>query len=88
MIDRAIKDEISNIKLLTALKTMPAVVDRLCGNGADIDGFIAPGHVCAVTGAEAFLPLAEKYNIPFAVSRRRFCRQYMRLSKRLTKARD
>lgn len=68
LIDRAIKDKISNIKLLTALKTMPAVVDRLCGNGADIDGFIAPGHVCAVTGAEAFLPLAEKYNIPFAVS--------------------
>lgn len=68
LIDRAIKDKISNIKLLTALKTMPAVVDRLCGNGADIDGFIAPGHVCAVTGAEAFLPLAKKYNIPFAVS--------------------
>lgn len=68
LIDRAIKDKISNIKLLTALKTMPAVIDRLCGNGADIDGFIAPGHVCAVTGAEAFLPLAEKYNIPFAVS--------------------
>lgn len=68
LIDRAIKDEIDNIKLLTALKTMPAVVDRLCGDGADIDGFIAPGHVCAVTGAEAFLPLAEKYNIPFAVS--------------------
>ena len=68
LIDRAIKDKISNIKLLTALKTMPAVVDRLCGNGADIDGFIAPGHVCAVTGAEAFLPLAEKHNIPFAVS--------------------
>lgn len=68
LIDRAIRDKISNIKLLTALKTMPAVVDRLCGNGVDIDGFIAPGHVCAVTGAEAFLPLAEKYNIPFAVS--------------------
>lgn len=68
LIDRAIKDKIDNIKLLTALKTMPAVVDRLCGNEADIDGFIAPGHVCAVTGAEAFLPLAKKYNIPFAVS--------------------
>ena len=68
LIDRAIRDKISNIKLLTALKTMPAVVDRLCGNGVDIDGFIAPGHVCAVTGAEAFLPLTEKYNIPFAVS--------------------
>lgn len=68
LIERAIKDKIDNIKLLTALKTMPAVVDRLCGTGADIDGFIAPGHVCAVTGAETFLPLAKKYNIPFAVS--------------------
>lgn len=59
---------IENIKLLTALKTMPGVIAYLCENGAEIQGFLAPGHVAAVTGSEVFVPLAKAYQIPFAVA--------------------
>ena len=59
---------IRNVKLLTALKTMPGVVSYLCENGAQIDGFLAPGHVAAVTGSDLFAPLARKYAIPFVVA--------------------
>ena len=68
LLDNAIADGITNIRLLTALKTMPGAISYLCDNGARIDGFIAPGHVSAVTGADYFNGLAEKYHIPFAVS--------------------
>lgn len=57
-----------NIRLLTSLKTMPEVIGFLMENGAPVHGFLAPGHVSVITGSDIFLPLAEKYQIPFVVS--------------------
>lgn len=63
---------IENIRILTALKTMPAVIDSLLSDNRQaecaIHGFIAPGHVCAVTGSDIFKPIADKFKIPFSVS--------------------
>lgn len=68
LMDEATRLGLKNIKLLTALKTMPGAISYLLDNGAEIDGFIAPGHVCAITGADYFNDLAKKYGISFAVS--------------------
>ncbi|MBQ6844474.1 MAG: hydrogenase formation protein HypD [Agathobacter sp.] len=68
LLEEIIERKIENVKLLTALKTMPGVIEYLCENGASIQGYLAPGHVAAVTGSDLFKPLAEKYQIPFAVS--------------------
>lgn len=68
LLEKIINEGIGNIKLLTALKTMPPVIDELCSSDNSFDGFIAPGHVAVITGANEFRPLAEKYNLPFAVS--------------------
>lgn len=68
LLEEVIEKEIENVKVLTALKTMPGVIEYLCENGAAIQGYLAPGHVAAVTGSNLFKPLAEKYQIPFAVS--------------------
>lgn len=68
LMEEVIKQNIKNIKLLTALKTMPNVIDTLCNNDNIIDGFLAPGHVSVITGSEEFFPLAQKYNVPFVVS--------------------
>ena len=67
LIDEAIKSNIRNLKLLTALKTMPNVIDTLCQRDNTVDGFIAPGHVSVITGSNAFEALAQKYSLPFAV---------------------
>ena len=67
LLEEVIERGLNNAKLLTALKTMPGVVDYLCREGAEIQGFLAPGHVAAVTGSDIFKPLAEKYQIPFGV---------------------
>ncbi len=68
LIEEAIKRGITNIKLLTALKTMPKAIEFLCESDSDIDGFLAPGHVAVITGIADFKTLAEKYNLPFVVS--------------------
>lgn len=67
-IDEAIRTGLTNVKLLTALKTMPQVIEKVCSGESKIDGFIAPGHVSVITGSQLFAPLAEKYGIPFVVA--------------------
>lgn len=68
LLDSLISDGIKNVRLLTALKTMPEVIDRLCADGAEVEGFIAPGHVSVITGSAAFEALAQKYSLPFTVA--------------------
>lgn len=68
LMDRLTEDRVSNVKLLTALKTMPAAIDTLCRSGAEIHGFLAPGHVSVITGSRIFQPLARKYQKPFVVA--------------------
>ena len=68
LVEEAVKENISNLKLLTSLKTMPEVIRWVVTNGGGIDGFIAPGHVSAVTGGALFEELANELGIPFVVS--------------------
>lgn len=68
LLEEVIERQIENVKILTALKTMPGVIRYLCENGASIQGYLAPGHVAAVTGSDLFKPLAKDYHLPFAVS--------------------
>lgn len=59
MIRRCHEEKISNIRFLTALKTMPEAMKILSGTGR-IDGFLCPGHVAVITGARPFRRLAEE----------------------------
>ncbi|WP_092321804.1 hydrogenase formation protein HypD [Butyrivibrio sp. YAB3001] len=68
VLDEAIKRNIHNLRLLTSLKTMPEVIRWVVNSGNDIDGFIAPGHVAAITGADIFAKLSKELSIPFVVS--------------------
>ena len=68
LVEEAMAAGLDNIKLLTALKTMPEVIDKVCSMPNSITGFIAPGHVSVITGSDIFKPLASKYNLPFVVS--------------------
>lgn len=68
LVEQIVKENIKNIKLLTALKTMPAVIDALWDEGTKIDGFIAPGNVSVITGSEIFEPIAKKTSLPFVVA--------------------
>lgn len=68
LIREAIRQGLRNVRLLTSLKTMPPVIEWVCENQGGVDGFLAPGHVSVITGSNLYLPLAEKYGIPFVVA--------------------
>lgn len=68
LVQQILEKGIRNVRLLASLKRMPPVIRYLCDHDAPVEGFLAPGHVCVVTGSRAFEPLAESYGIPFGVS--------------------
>ena len=68
MVKEAKEKGISNIKLVTALKTAIPALEWICENQEDVDGFICPGHVSVITGSNVYIPLAEKYRKPFVVA--------------------
>ena len=57
LLEQLVAEQVSNVQLLTALKTMPPVIGWLCEHGSGIDGFLAPGHVAA-----------KQYHVPFGVA--------------------
>ncbi|MCL2461521.1 MAG: hydrogenase formation protein HypD [Defluviitaleaceae bacterium] len=61
------RENIENVTLYTALKTMPEILDYVCSTEA-VDGFISPGHVSAVIGGAAYEPLCEKFGKPFVIA--------------------
>lgn len=69
MLDRALREALPNVRILTSLKTMPAAIAHVLSNsGNRIDGLLAPGHVSVITGSRLYEPLAERFKVPFVVA--------------------
>jgi hydrogenase expression/formation protein HypD len=65
---QAKNEEIDNFLVLSAHKVMPPVMKALVAEGVKINGFIAPGHVIAITGTEMYNFLPEAYGLGVVVS--------------------
>ena len=60
---------ISNLFMLSAQKLVPPALRFLLNDSAvKVDGFLLPGHVAVVIGADAFKFLSEEFKIPGAVA--------------------
>lgn len=68
LLKQAKQEGITNIKLVTALKTAIPALNWICENQEDIDGFICPGHVSVITGVHVYDDLAAKFKKPFVVA--------------------
>ncbi|MDR2118314.1 MAG: hydrogenase formation protein HypD [Tannerellaceae bacterium] len=65
----ALRRRLRNFSLLTSFFTVPPAMEAILSDPqCRVDGFLAAGHVCAVTGNAAYRPLAEKYGTPVVVS--------------------
>ena len=65
----ALEREISNFRILSALKTMPSALRALLSDSqVQIDGLILPGHVMTVTGVDPFEFLAREFAMPCTVA--------------------
>jgi hydrogenase expression/formation protein HypD len=62
------QENISNFFVLSAHKVMPPVMKALVEDGIKINGFIAPGHVSAITGISMFSDLSSVYGLGVVVS--------------------
>lgn len=67
LVRRILESGTTNIRLLTALKTMPAALDYICRHEA-VDAFLCPGHVSVVTGAEPYRALGRRYGKTFVIA--------------------
>jgi len=65
---QANRDNIPNFHVLSAHKVMPPVMKALVDEGVKIDGFIAPGHVSAITGTAIYNDLATLCGLGVVVS--------------------
>ena len=60
---------IPNFAVFSTQKTMPAPLIALLNDPElQIDGLLCPGHVSAIIGSRAYLPLAEKYGLACVVA--------------------
>ncbi len=66
---RAAAENITNFSELVSQVTVPAAIAAiLASEGNRVQGFLAAGHVCAVTGFSEYEPIASKYHVPIVVT--------------------
>ncbi len=65
---KAHEENINNFFVLSGHKIMPPVMEALVKEGIKIDGFIAPGHVSAITGISIYKDLALVHRLGVVVS--------------------
>jgi hydrogenase expression/formation protein HypD len=66
-LEEALSQGVENIRFVTSLKSVLPALEWVSRNGG-ADGFICPGHVSVITGADVYARLAEKYERPFVVA--------------------
>ncbi len=60
---------VTNFSLLVSQFLIPPAVEAILSAEKNlVEGLLAPGHVCAVTGWESYEELAEHYSVPIAVT--------------------
>lgn len=64
----AVKQEIDNFYLYSSHKIMPPAMGALIDEGAQIDGYIAPGHVSTITGTSIYKDIPEKFGLACVVA--------------------
>ena len=67
-IKTASQKRIANFFVYSAHKTMPPAMSALIDEGIKIDGYIGPGHVSTVAGADMYNQLAKKYNLAIVIA--------------------
>jgi len=61
--------EVNNFSILSSLKTVPEAMEALMvDEEVSIGAFLCPAHVSTIIGADAYLPLAQKYRVPCVVA--------------------
>jgi len=67
-ISEAVSQRIDNFYVLSMHKLMPPAMSALIEQGIHIDGYIGPGHVTAIAGADMYKPLLDQFGVSVVIS--------------------
>lgn len=66
---RAKLEGLANFSMLVAhVRVPPAMETILASPACAVQGFLAAGHVCAITGIEEYHPIAERHQVPIVIT--------------------
>lgn len=66
---QARREGLANFRVLVSHFLVPPAIRSLLDGGHNrVQGFLAPGHVCAVTGTGAYQQLARQYQVPIVIT--------------------
>jgi hydrogenase expression/formation protein HypD len=66
---KAENEGLTNFSILAAqVRIPPAIAAILEMKPQAVDAFLAPGHVCTVTGADEYVQLVERYRVPVVIT--------------------
>ena len=69
LVQRAVAHRVKNLYLLTAFRLIPPALEALVSSGdVRIDGFLLPGHVSSIIGADVYRFMAERYYVPGVIA--------------------
>ncbi|MEN6559102.1 MAG: hydrogenase formation protein HypD [Thermoguttaceae bacterium] len=66
---QAARLQLTNFSLLVSHVLVPPAMRAVLDSPANrVQGFLAAGHVCAITGLDEYRPIAERYRVPIVVT--------------------
>jgi hydrogenase expression/formation protein HypD len=66
---RAREDKVNNLSLLVSHVLVPPALEAiLSAPGNRVNGFLGPGHVCAVMGYSEYEPISARFHVPIVIT--------------------
>ena len=66
---RAKQDDVKNLSLLVSHVLVPPALAAILDSPLNrVQGFLGPGHVCAVMGYNEYVPISARYHVPIVIS--------------------
>jgi hydrogenase expression/formation protein HypD len=66
---RASEEQVANLSLLVSHVLVPPALEAILQSPENrVQGFLGPGHVCAVMGYSEYDPISERFNVPIVVT--------------------
>ena len=66
---RAKADGLSNLSLLVSHVLVPPAIEAILSSPDNrVQGFLGPGHVCAVVGCREYEPLSQRFHVPIVIT--------------------
>jgi len=68
-VEQACRQGLNNFSVLVSQVLVPPAIEAILAEpGNRVQGFLGPGHVCAVSGYEAYEGLAKRFGVPIVIT--------------------